>query len=42
MPDFLAHHYEPEGFRTPVTIAVVDQHGEAVRMSIEAEPLAFH
>jgi len=36
-PDVLAEHYEEEGFRTPMTIAVVDQTGEAVRIGITAD-----
>jgi hypothetical protein len=32
-PDILAEHYETV-FRTPITIAVVDQTGEAVRITV--------
>jgi hypothetical protein len=41
-PEILAEHYEGGGFRAPITIMVLDQTGEAVRITIEAEGLKFH
>jgi hypothetical protein len=41
-PDTLAEHFEPEGFRVPVTLMVLDQTGEAVRITINAERVIFH
>ena len=41
-PDILAKHFEPEGFRVPMTIVVVDQNNEAARIAIEAEGIQFH
>jgi hypothetical protein len=36
-PDVLAEHFEGDGFRMPITIAVVDQSGRAVRIAIERD-----
>lgn len=42
-PEVLAEHYGGGTFQLPITIAVVDQTGEAARISITADkPLAFH
>jgi hypothetical protein len=41
-PDQLAEHFEPEGFRTPMSCMIVDQTGEAIRVNITAEGATFH
>jgi hypothetical protein len=41
-PDILAENCEEGGFRLPITIAVVDQRGEAARISFEGERPTFH
>jgi hypothetical protein len=41
-PDVLADHFEPEGFKVPITCMVLDQTGEAVRITIDASRLTFH
>ena len=38
----LAQHFEPEGFTPPISCMVLDQTGEAVRVTIDAEDLTFH
>jgi hypothetical protein len=35
--DFLAKHSEPEGFRLPMTIALIDQDNRAIRGEITAQ-----
>ncbi len=40
--ELLAEHDEDEGFRTPITCMVVDQTGEAVRITIQAEEVTYH
>lgn len=41
-PEALCEHFEPEGFRMPVTLMVLDQNGEAARVTITAERTIFH
>jgi plastocyanin domain-containing protein len=42
-PEILAEHYDESNmFRAPITIMVLDQTGEAVRISIKAGRLTFH
>ena len=36
-PDILAEHYEPEGFRAPLTVVVLDQRAKAVRIEISID-----
>ena len=38
----LAQHFEPEGFKTPITCMVIDQTGDAVRVSIKGGRAIFH
>jgi hypothetical protein len=40
--DELATHYEPEGFRLPMTLAVLDQNNEALRIGITAQGKIAH
>ena len=37
----LAQHFEPEGFIAPISCMVLDQTGEAVRVTIDAGRLTF-
>jgi hypothetical protein len=39
-PKTLAEHYEPGGFRLPMTIVVIKQDNQAVRISIEKDGCA--
>ena len=45
-PDVLAQHDEPGGFKSPINWMVLDQNGEAVRVTIdvkrERETVVFH
>lgn len=36
-PDVLARHDEPGGFKSPINWMVLDQNGEAVRVTIDEE-----
>jgi hypothetical protein len=36
-PELLAEHYEPSGFRVPITLLVLDQTSEAAIITIDAE-----
>ena len=36
-PDVLAQHDEPGGFKSPINWMVLDQNGEAVRVTIDEE-----
>jgi hypothetical protein len=41
-PEHLCEHFEPEGFRMPATLMVLDQNGEAARVTITVERTIFH
>ena len=41
-PEQLCEHFEPEGFRMPVTLMVLDQNGEAVRITITTKCTILH
>jgi len=41
-PDVLAEHYDAHMFRLPITVMVLDQTGEAVRITITVKGVAFH
>ena len=45
-PDVLAQHDKPGGFKSPINWMVLDQNGEAVRVTIdvkrERETVVFH
>jgi len=41
-PEQLCEHFEPEGFRMPVTLIVLDQNSEAARVTITTERTIFH
>jgi len=41
-PEELCEHFEPEGFRMPVTLMVLDQNGEAVRITITTKCTILH
>ena len=45
-PDVLAQHDEPGGFKSPINWMVLDQNGEAVRVTIDVkrsrETVVFH
>jgi hypothetical protein len=36
-PELLAEHYEPAGFRVPITLLVLDQTSEVAIITIDAE-----
>jgi hypothetical protein len=38
----LAQHFEPPGFRIPITCMVLDQSGEAARLNITKHGVMFH
>jgi hypothetical protein len=40
--EFLAQHSERNGFQTPITIIILDQAGEAVRVTIGAKAVRYH
>jgi len=39
--ELLAEHYEPEGFRVPMTLALIDQNNEALRGAITAKGVTW-
>jgi hypothetical protein len=41
-PELLVEHIEPEGFRLPITILVLDHAGEVACITIDAERTSFH
>ena len=45
-PEVLAQHDEPRGFRSPINWMMLDQNGEAVRVTIDVkrsrETVVFH
>src|SRR5262245_11615328 len=40
--ELLVEHIEPEGFRLPITILVLDHAGEVACITIDAERTSFH
>ena len=41
-PDILAEHFETGGFRAPITIMILDQSGEARRITVTAAGRTWH
>lgn len=41
-PDVLAEHYDPAGFRMPMTIMILDQTNEAARVTLDATGKTWH
>ena len=41
-PELLVEHIEPEGFRLPIIILVLDHAGEVACITIDAERTSFH
>jgi hypothetical protein len=41
-PELLVEQFEPEGFRLPITILVLDHAGEVACITIDAERTSFH
>ena len=41
-PDTLAEHYEPEGFRLPINIMVLDRNDQGLWASLEGRQITYH
>jgi hypothetical protein len=40
--EFLAEHYEEEGFRLPMTIVIIDQANDAARIAVTPSGTSWH